>query len=89
MVQRTNTMFTMDQYNRGANHFDAYNVDPFGSPTRFIPSLFKAILATAFFRCWHILLFFTAWATFVTIFNEQKLGGPNFQLSFANTLLTV
>ena len=47
-------------------------------------SLVNALLATALFRCWHILLFFAAWSTLISILNEQ-----GHKLSMQPTLLTV
>ncbi|KAJ7910493.1 Bestrophin, RFP-TM, chloride channel-domain-containing protein [Mycena leptocephala] len=47
-------------------------------------SFFNALLATALFRCWHILLFFAAWSTTITILDRH-----HFKVRFASTLLTV
>ncbi|KAJ7080604.1 Bestrophin, RFP-TM, chloride channel-domain-containing protein [Mycena belliarum] len=47
-------------------------------------SFFNALLATAVFRCWHILLFFAAWSTTITVLDHNK-----FNVRFASTLLTV
>ncbi|KAJ7250712.1 Bestrophin, RFP-TM, chloride channel-domain-containing protein [Mycena rebaudengoi] len=58
--------------------------DPFAPRRRPGPSFFNALLATALFRCWHILMFFAAWSTLITILNEQ---GHN--VRFQATLLTV
>ena len=43
-----------------------------------------ALLATAVFRCWHILLFYAAWSTLIAILNHQ-----GHTLYFQPTLLTV
>jgi len=45
---------------------------------------FNAILATALFRCWHILIFFGAWATMVSVVSHNVHN-----LSISNILLTV
>ncbi|TFK68071.1 UPF0187-domain-containing protein [Pluteus cervinus] len=47
-------------------------------------SFFHALLATALFRCWHLLVFFAAWSTLITILNRQ-----GHKLFFQPTLLTV
>ncbi|KAK0476345.1 Bestrophin, RFP-TM, chloride channel-domain-containing protein [Armillaria novae-zelandiae] len=54
--------------------------DPFAPRETFVSTL----LATALFRCWHILIFFSAWGTLITILNHQ-----GYELYFASTLLTV
>ncbi|KAH8827642.1 Bestrophin, RFP-TM, chloride channel-domain-containing protein [Flagelloscypha sp. PMI_526] len=38
-------------------------------------SFFSALLATAIFRCWHILLVFAGWSTFVTGYESQSTSG--------------
>jgi ion channel-forming bestrophin family protein len=43
-----------------------------------------AVLATALFRCWHILIFFAAWSTAICV-----ISGKVHSLGIANTLLTV
>ncbi|KAJ3505907.1 hypothetical protein NLJ89_g7167 [Agrocybe chaxingu] len=58
--------------------------DPFAPRQRPGASFVNAVLATALFRCWHYLIFFAAWATLITILNEQ---GHN--LNFSSVLLTV
>ncbi|KII84012.1 hypothetical protein PLICRDRAFT_180029 [Plicaturopsis crispa FD-325 SS-3] len=72
--------------------YSQHNVDAsFTQPDPFAPhstrrgaSFFNALLATALFRCWHILLFFTAWATAITLINERVRP-----LTIQITLLTV
>lgn len=54
------------------------------SPSNLLSSFFKAILATALFRCWRILAFFLAWATAVSLINHH---GTSFTIQ--PTLLTV
>ena len=44
----------------------------------------NAVLATAFFRCWHILVFFGAWSTLITVLNHQ-----GHKVNFQPTLLTL
>ncbi|THU99022.1 UPF0187-domain-containing protein [Dendrothele bispora CBS 962.96] len=58
--------------------------DPFAPRRRPGSSFFSALLATALFRCWHLLIFFGAWATLITVLNEQ-----GHHLTFQATLLTV
>jgi putative membrane protein len=46
-------------------------IDPFtGRGRGFWSSLISAVLATALFRCWHILLFFSGWATMITLISK-------------------
>lgn len=60
-------------------------IDPFtGRGRGFWSSLISALLATALFRCWHILLFFTGWAAMVALVSEFVKP-----LTFQPTLLTV
>nr|GAT50619.1 predicted protein [Mycena chlorophos] len=47
-------------------------------------SFINALLATALFRCWHILLFFAAWSTCITV-----LDNHHFKVRIPVTLLTV
>ncbi|KAJ7244396.1 Bestrophin, RFP-TM, chloride channel-domain-containing protein [Mycena haematopus] len=35
-------------------------------------SFFNALLATALFRCWHILMFFAAWSTLITVLDHHR-----------------
>ncbi|THU99024.1 UPF0187-domain-containing protein [Dendrothele bispora CBS 962.96] len=58
--------------------------DPFAPRRRPGSSFVNALLATALFRCWHLLIFFGAWATLITVLNEQ-----GHDLTFDATLLTV
>ncbi|KAF5309038.1 hypothetical protein D9619_013551 [Psilocybe cf. subviscida] len=58
--------------------------DPFAPRSRPGSSFLHAVLATSFFRCWHILLFFSAWGSLITVLNHQ---GHN--LHIQSTLLTV
>ncbi|KAF8064457.1 Bestrophin, RFP-TM, chloride channel-domain-containing protein [Lyophyllum atratum] len=53
-------------------------------PRGFQTSFFNALVATALFRCWHILLFFAAWATLISVLNAQ-----GHELFIEPTLLTV
>ncbi|KAI0746688.1 Bestrophin, RFP-TM, chloride channel-domain-containing protein [Daedaleopsis nitida] len=63
-----------------------YSADPFssnrnaGSLHRFV----SAVLATAVFRCWPLLLFFSGWATAVSVINHSVHN-----LTIQPTLLTV
>ncbi|KAF8965387.1 Bestrophin, RFP-TM, chloride channel-domain-containing protein [Flammula alnicola] len=66
-------------------HHQGFRVpDPFAPRERPGASFVHALLATALFRCWHILVFFAAWSTLITILNEQ-----GHQLFMQATLLTV
>ena len=60
-------------------------IDPFtGRGRGFWSSLISALLATALFRCWNILLFFTGWGTMVTLISHYV-----YPLAIQPTLLTV
>ncbi|CAE6426976.1 unnamed protein product [Rhizoctonia solani] len=59
-------------------------IDPFAHPAKFFPSLFNAILATALFRCWNLILFFAGWATCICLISDNVRD-----LGIASTLLTV
>ncbi|KAL5521112.1 hypothetical protein ACEPAG_9034 [Sanghuangporus baumii] len=69
--------------NQHSNHFHIHAFHDAGS-THFLSTFFNAILATALFRCWHILVFYLGWATMVTLLNEKVT-----RLTFQPTLLTV
>ena len=58
--------------------------DPFSHERAFGPNLWHAILATALFRCWHLLLFFGAWSTAICVISHTTKD-----LGIASTLLTV
>lgn len=78
------TNYSFMQYmQQQSNHFSV-NVDGSSSSGGVLKSLFRATLATAVFRCWHILIFFTAWGTAITVIDNKvhKLG-------IQSTLLTV
>ncbi|KIY53139.1 UPF0187-domain-containing protein, partial [Fistulina hepatica ATCC 64428] len=47
-------------------------------------SFVSAVLATALFRCWHILLFYGAWSTLITVLNHKGIS-----INFPSTVLTV
>ncbi|CAE6494638.1 unnamed protein product [Rhizoctonia solani] len=49
----------------------------------FIPWVFRSILATALFRCWYLILLFTAWAACVTVITDKVRD-----MSIQPTLLT-
>ncbi|KAG9098537.1 hypothetical protein FRC06_006244 [Ceratobasidium sp. 370] len=59
-------------------------IDPFAHPTRFFPTLLNAVLATALFRCWNLILLFTGWAACVCLITDKV-----HDLSIQPTLLTV
>ncbi|KAF8754772.1 Bestrophin, RFP-TM, chloride channel [Rhizoctonia solani] len=72
--------------NKHENHFvgGLAPIDPFAHPARFFPSLFNAILATALFRCWNLILLFAGWATCVCLISAKVRD-----LGISSTLLTV
>lgn len=63
--------------------------DPFAPRQRPAASFVTALLATALFRCWHILLFFAAWSTLITVLNQQghNLTIPSLLLTVVGTVL--
>ncbi|KAJ3863304.1 Bestrophin, RFP-TM, chloride channel-domain-containing protein [Lentinula novae-zelandiae] len=58
--------------------------DPYAGRQRTGASLVNALLATALFRCWHLLIFFGAWATLICVLNAQ-----GHRVIIQPTLLTV
>jgi|ERR1700722_1190321 len=80
MPKRKETVYKDELYfQRDVGRLDHYApVRPHGS------SLLQAILATAFFGCWHIIAFFALWAAAVSIANHH-----HYSISFQPTLLTV
>ncbi|KAI9465829.1 UPF0187-domain-containing protein [Lactarius psammicola] len=58
--------------------------DPFSRERAFGPTFWHAILATALFRCWHLLLFFGGWSTAICVISHTTKD-----LGIASTLLTV
>jgi hypothetical protein len=58
--------------------------DPFKHERGFTTTFWHAIFATALFRCWHILIFFGAWSTLVSVISHTTKD-----LAIASTLLTV
>ncbi|KAI5824652.1 UPF0187-domain-containing protein [Schizophyllum commune Tattone D] len=58
--------------------------DPVAARRRPGASFVNAVLATALFRCWHILIFYSAWATLITVLNHNGYG-----IWIESTLLTV
>ncbi|KZV75513.1 UPF0187-domain-containing protein [Peniophora sp. CONT] len=58
----------------------SFRPDPFSKRRSFA----SAILATALFRCWHILLFFGAWSTAICLISNYLVN-----LGIQSTLLTV
>jgi putative membrane protein len=58
--------------------------DPFSHERAFGPTFWHAVLATALFRCWHLLVFFAAWSTAICVISETTKD-----LGIASTLLTV
>jgi len=61
-----------------------YFPDPFRHDKSFASTFWNAILATALFRCWHILIFFAAWSTLISVISHKIKD-----LGIASTLLTV
>ncbi|KAF9017082.1 UPF0187-domain-containing protein [Hymenopellis radicata] len=58
--------------------------DPFAPRQNPGHSFFSALLATALFRCWHIIILFSAWGTLISVLNHH-----GHKLTFQPTLLTV
>jgi len=58
--------------------------DPFRQERGFSQTFWHAILATALFRCWHILIFFGAWSTIISVISHTTKN-----LGISSTLLTV
>ena len=58
--------------------------DPFTHDRSFSSTFWNAILATALFRCWHILIFFAAWSTLISVISHTTKD-----LGVSSTLLTV
>ncbi len=61
-----------------------YFPDPFRHDKSFSSTFWNAILATALFRCWHILIFFGIWSTAISVISHTIKD-----LGIASTLLTV
>ncbi|KAJ3986409.1 Bestrophin, RFP-TM, chloride channel-domain-containing protein [Lentinula detonsa] len=74
-LQRTGTLL-----HKGFKTFQ----DPYAGRQRTGASFVSALLATALFRCWHLLIFFGAWATLVCVLNAQ-----GHRVIIQPTLLTV
>ena len=60
-----------------------YDTDPNASPSAW-SSFVHALLATAIFRCWHILIFFAAWSTAICVISHDIHS-----LALQPTLITV
>lgn len=58
--------------------------DPFAHEKGPLAAFWHAILATALFRCWHILIFFAAWSTVISVISHTTKN-----LGISSTLLTV
>lgn len=58
--------------------------DPFVQGGGFTSSFLNALVATALFRCWHLILFFSGWATAVCLISDNI-----YNLSIQTTLITV
>ncbi|KAH7100014.1 UPF0187-domain-containing protein [Auriculariales sp. MPI-PUGE-AT-0066] len=65
-------------------HFVHPVMSPYSSRRRFLPSLTNALLATAMFRCWHLILLFSGWAAGVVLICKYV-----HDISFQSTLLNV
>ncbi|KAH7921513.1 UPF0187-domain-containing protein [Leucogyrophana mollusca] len=78
----------MSYFEQGETAFVGFNIrvpDPYAPQGRkFWPSFVNAILATALFRCWHILIFFGAWSTAVCVISHNV-----YSLALQPTLITV
>lgn len=58
--------------------------DPFVQGGSFTSSFLNALVATALFRCWHLILFFSGWAAAVCLISDHI-----YNLSIQTTLITV
>jgi len=58
--------------------------DPFARERSLSSTFYHAVLATALFRCWHILIFFAAWSTVISVISHTTKD-----LGVSSTLLTV
>jgi hypothetical protein len=67
-----------------ANFFHFRKLKEATTPCRLVSAMSDALLASALFRCWHIMLFYLGWATMVVLINEKVMS-----LEFQPTLLTV
>lgn len=69
-----------------SSSFENFDVNLFSFAPRHRPgaSFVNALLATALFRCWHILLFFAGWSSLITVLNKR-----GHDLSMSTALLTV
>ncbi|KAF8342989.1 Bestrophin, RFP-TM, chloride channel-domain-containing protein [Cantharellus anzutake] len=65
-------------------HSQFVQVDPFHSPVGTFRSLVNALLATAVFRCWYLILFFSGWAAAVCLISQKV-----HHLGIQSTMLTV
>jgi ion channel-forming bestrophin family protein len=63
--------------------------NPIAAPTGVFEGLGKAIFATAVFRCWHFILFFTIEATIVTYVHQTGIRKLSIQSVLMNVLGTV
>jgi ion channel-forming bestrophin family protein len=70
----------MEYEQRDKNAFEHRVPDPFQVKER--QSFTSAVLATALFRCWHIILFFTLWAMAISLIIRYVHN-----ISFQSTLL--
>ncbi|SRR5216684_3073842 len=61
-----------------------YFPDPFRQNRSFSLTSWSAILATALFRCWHVLIFFGVWSTVISVVSSTIKD-----LGIASTLLTI
>ncbi|EJD41899.1 UPF0187-domain-containing protein [Auricularia subglabra TFB-10046 SS5] len=84
LPRRAQTFHTAAESLKDQNFFVHPVLSPYSSKTHFVPSLANAVLATALFRCWHIILFFSGWAACVTLITRYV-----HDVSFQSTLLNV
>lgn len=66
-----------------------YNADPTKDEPGFFRGLGKAMLATAIFRCWHFILFFTIEAIVVTYVHQKGIQTLAIESTLMNVLGTV
>ena len=66
-----------------SSQFALEKVDPFNNPQLFTKAIFKALVASAFFRGLPIVFFFALWSTTVCLLIQRV-----YDLSMQPTLLT-
>lgn len=65
------------------------NIDPLSRPKSFVRGVLHAMMATAIFRCWHFIIFFTLEAFVVTWIHMKGIHPLNIENTLMNVLGTV